>query len=198
MQSGGRRLSTQLRRVLMIEMMRPLFKTLWFLLALTTPVAAADLPKFVDQALRDAGVPRASVAIVVQEVAAPRPELSLNAAMAMNPASVMKLVTTFAGLELLGPAYRWQTEVLVAGARRGDVLEGNLVLRGHGDPKLTYEGFWLLLRELRGRGVRDIRGDVLLDRSYFAAVPAARIDDEAFRPYNVAPDALLINFKSVR
>src|SRR3954466_6063893 len=190
MQSGGCRLSTQLRRVLMIEMMQSLFKTLWFLLALTTPAAAADLPKFVEQALRDAGVPRASVAIVVQEVAAPRPELSLNAATAMNPASVMKLVTTYAGLELLGPAYRWKTEVYADG--------DGLVFKGYGDPKLNLESFWLLLRNLRARGLRDIQGDIVLDRSYFSSPPDVRFDDDTYRPYNVAPDALLVNFKTLR
>src|SRR5581483_663462 len=64
--------------------------------------------------------------------------------------------------------------------------------------KLTYEGFWLLLRELRARGLRDIRGDVVIDRSFFGPVEDGRIDDEAFRPYNVLPDALLLNFRSVR
>ena len=116
----------------------------------------------------------------------------------MNPASVMKLVTTFAALELLGPAYRWKTEVYADGTRHDDVLEGNLILRGYGDPKLNYESFWMLLRSLRGRGLREIRGDVLLDRSYFAAAANGRIDDETFRAYNVPPDALLVNFKSLR
>jgi serine-type D-Ala-D-Ala carboxypeptidase/endopeptidase (penicillin-binding protein 4) len=174
----------------MIEMMQRLFKTLWLLLALTPPVQAADLPKFVEQALRDAGVPRASVAIVVQDVTAPRPELALNAAVPMNPASVMKLVTTYAGLELLGPAYRWKTEAYTDG--------DGLVLKGYGDPKLNLESFWLLLRNLRARGLRDIQGDIVLDRSYFATQPDLRFDDDTYRPYNVAPDALLVNFKTLR
>jgi D-alanyl-D-alanine carboxypeptidase/D-alanyl-D-alanine-endopeptidase (penicillin-binding protein 4) len=110
----------------------------------------------------------------------------------------MKLVTTYAALQLLGPAYRWKTEVYLEGTRREETLEGNLVLRGHGDPKLTYEAVWLLLRAVRARGLRDIRGDIVLDRSFFAPSPDDRIDDETFRPYNVAPDALLVNFKSLR
>ena len=131
-----------------------------------------------------------SAAAVVWEVGAGSPSLSVRANEAMNPASVMKLVTTFAALELLGPAYRWKTEVY----QDGD----HLVLRGYGDPKLTYESFWLLLRALRSRGLREIRGDVLLDRSYFGPVSDGRIDDETFRPYNVAPDPLLVNFKALR
>jgi len=161
-------------------------------------VCAADLPPEVLRALQATGIPRSSVSAVVQEVDANAPLLEVNAREARNPASVMKLVTTYAALELLGPAYRWKTEVYLDGARRDDVLEGNLVLRGYGDPRLTYEGFWLMLRALRARGLRDIRGDVVLDRSFFAPANGNRIDDEAFRPYNVAPDALLVNFKSLR
>ena len=170
--------------------MRRVFKTLCVLLALTPPVSAADLPTFVDQALRKAGVPRANIAVVVQEVGAPRPELAINAGAAMNPASVMKLVTTYAALELLGPAYRWKTEVYTDG--------DNLTLKGYGDPKLNLESFWLMLRALRGRGLRDVKGDIILDRSHFSPQPEEPFDDDTYRPYNVAPDALLVNFKSLR
>jgi D-alanyl-D-alanine carboxypeptidase/D-alanyl-D-alanine-endopeptidase (penicillin-binding protein 4) len=150
------------------------------------------------QGLRSAGIPLAAVSVLVQEAGTVVPSLALRPQAPMNPASVMKLVTTYAALELLGPAYRWKTEVYADGTRHGEVLEGNLVLRGYGDPKLNYESFWMLLRSLRGRGLREIRGDVLLDRSYFAAAPDGRIDDETFRAYNVPPDALLVNFKSLR
>jgi D-alanyl-D-alanine carboxypeptidase/D-alanyl-D-alanine-endopeptidase (penicillin-binding protein 4) len=119
-----------------------------------------------------------------------RPVLAHEPNDPMNPASVMKLITTYAALEVLGPAYRWKTEAY---------LDGNdVVLKGYGDPKLNYEGFWMLLRSLRARGLRDIRGDLVLDRSYFGPVAEGRIDDDSFRPYNVVPDALLVNFKSVR
>jgi D-alanyl-D-alanine carboxypeptidase/D-alanyl-D-alanine-endopeptidase (penicillin-binding protein 4) len=144
----------------------------------------------VSKGLREARVPQASVSILVQEVGARRPSLVLHPDTSRNPASVMKLVTTYAALELLGPAYRWKTEVY----RDGE----DLVLRGTGDPKLNHESFWMLLRNVRGRGVRDIRGDIVLDRSYFGALPHELIDNEVFRPYNVAPDALLVNFKSLR
>jgi D-alanyl-D-alanine carboxypeptidase/D-alanyl-D-alanine-endopeptidase (penicillin-binding protein 4) len=108
----------------------------------------------------------------------------------MHPASVMKLVTTYAALELLGPAYRWKTEAYLDG--------GDLILRGYGDPNLNYESFWLLLRNLRARGLRELRGDVVLDRSYFGPAQYSPFDSELFRPYNVTPDALLVNFKALR
>jgi D-alanyl-D-alanine carboxypeptidase/D-alanyl-D-alanine-endopeptidase (penicillin-binding protein 4) len=170
---------------------RALFKTLGALLALTSAFAgAAELPREVAQALRAAGIPQSSVGAVVQELSAGRPLLAVNASEALNPASVMKIITTYAALELLGPAYRWKTEAYVDGA--------DLVLRGYGDPKLNEESFWMLLRNLRGRGLSEIRGDVVLDRSWFAPAENERIDDDAFRPYNVTPDALLVNFKSLR
>ena len=162
----------------------------WLLLALTSVVSADALPVAVAQALRVAGIPQSSLGVIVQEVGAARASLEVNAAEPRNPASVMKLVTTYAALELLGPAYRWKTEVYLDG--------DNLVLKGYGDPKLNYESFWMLLRSLRGRGLRDIRGDIVLDRSYFGAVADGRVDNETFRPYNVSPDALLVNFKSLR
>lgn len=143
------------------------------------------------------GISPAGASAVVQEVGEGE-SLSFNAGVARNPASVMKLVTTFAALELLGPAYRWKTEAYVHGVQQLDALAGNLHLKGYGDPKLNYESFGMLLRALRGRGLREIRGDVVLDRSHFGAIADGRIDNDAFRPYNVAPDALLVNFKSVR
>jgi D-alanyl-D-alanine carboxypeptidase/D-alanyl-D-alanine-endopeptidase (penicillin-binding protein 4) len=117
----------------------------------------------------------------------------------MNPASTMKLVTTLAGLELLGPQYQWRTDLLSAAPLRNGVLEGDLWLRGSGDPQLVIEDLWLLVQRLRGAGVREIRGNLMLDRSAFEAAqhdPGA-FDGEALRPYNAGPDALLLNYKAV-
>jgi D-alanyl-D-alanine carboxypeptidase/D-alanyl-D-alanine-endopeptidase (penicillin-binding protein 4) len=82
---------------------------------------------------------------------------------------------------------------------RDGVLQGSLILKGTGDPKLSFESFWLLLRALRDRGLREVRGDLVLDRSYFATGEhdPSRFDAEPLRAYNVGPDALLVSFKSV-
>jgi len=180
-------------------------KTSWIvalpaLCACLAAQAQEGWPTSVQQALRTAGIPGGSAAAVVQEVGARKPSLSVNEQAAMNPASVMKLVTTLAGLDLLGPAYRWKTMAYLDGPLRDGVLEGNLVLKGYGDPKLNYEAFWMLLRALRGKGLREVRGDLVFDRSHFeqAQGDAGRFDGDLFRPYNVLPDALLVNFKSLR
>ena len=166
-----------------------------------------ELPQTVVAALRRAQIPESAVAIVVRRAdgAAARaagdvtPLLSLHADRAMNPASTMKLVTTFAALGLLGPAYTWKTVLASNGNRSGGTLEGDLYLRGGGDPKLVFEQLWLMLRQLRDRGVRSIRGDLVLDRTLFEPVPydPAAFDSEPFRPYNVGPDALLVNYKAI-
>jgi len=111
----------------------------------------------------------------------------------------MKLLTTFASLEMLGPAYRWKTEAYLDGKLENGVLQGNLVFKGYGDPKLTVEQFWMWLRELRQRGLREIRGDVVLDRSFFENIDhdPAEFDNDPTRAYNVGPNALLLNFNAI-
>ena len=166
-------------------------------LALAQP--ATTLPEPVARALAQAGIPESAVGVYVHEIGAEQPVLSIGAERALNPASTMKLVTTYAGLEMLGPAYVWNTDVLTDGTLTQDVLAGNLYIKGAGDPKLTVESFWLLLRSLRARGVREIRGDLVLDRRLFAEEvqdPGA-FDDQPTRPYNTGPSALLVNFKAV-
>jgi D-alanyl-D-alanine carboxypeptidase/D-alanyl-D-alanine-endopeptidase (penicillin-binding protein 4) len=176
------------------------------LLALLASLAAGAqaLPPEVEALLARAKVPREAFAAVVVD-AAPAingktaPLLSWRAGSAMNPASVMKLVTTYAGLELLGPAYSWKTPVYADGPIVNGVLQGNLIIQGQGDPKLVMERLWLLLRRVQGLGIKTISGDILLDRSAFAASSQnpGDFDGEALRPYNVQPDALLVNYKSV-
>ena len=160
--------------------------------------ATAELPASVSKALKDAGISARNVGVVVQAVDADQPLVRHNALQAMNPASTMKLLTTYSALELLGPAYTWQTEALSESAPTNGQLKGNLYLRGSGDPRLALEQFWLLLRQLRARGVTGIEGDLVLDRSAFALPPhdAAAFDNEPLRPYNAGPDALLVNLKS--
>ncbi|HYP68443.1 MAG TPA: D-alanyl-D-alanine carboxypeptidase/D-alanyl-D-alanine-endopeptidase [Thiobacillaceae bacterium] len=173
-----------------------------FLLALLPILARAEpntvLPHSVVAALKSAGIPQAHVGVVVWEAGQPEPMLSHKAQSSFNPASVMKLLTTYAGLDLLGPAYTWKTDIFAEGPVDEGVLKGNLYFKGYGDPSLTLERFWLLLRELKLRGIREIRGDVILDASFFPAdLPdPGRFDGDPRRAYNAPPSALLVNFNA--
>ena len=140
-----------------------------------------------------------SIAVVVAEAGAGGFRWAHREHEPVNPASLIKLVTTQAAFELLGPTYTWTTPVHVDGPVRDGVLQGSLYLRGTGDPKLVVERLWLLLRRVRQLGIEEIAGDIVLDRSAFQVpqVDPASFDGEPYRPYNVQPDALLVNFKSV-
>ena len=143
--------------------------------------------------------PAASAAAEAAEAAAPPPLLAWRAAEPMNPASVMKLVTTYAGLDALGPGYFWRTRVYAQGEIEGGTLHGNLLIRGSGDPKLVIERLADLIAAIQEKGVRHITGDIVLDRSIFelAAHNAAAFDSDPLRPYNVGPDGLLLNFTTL-
>jgi len=164
--------------------------------------ATTPLPATVEAALQRAQVPRDALSVVVLPTstrARPTPLLSHRADVAVNPASLMKLVTTTVALDQLGSAFTWTTPVYFDGVVRDGVLQGNLYLRGQGDPRLGVERLWLLLRRVQGLGIQRIEGDIVLDRSAFE-VPArdpGGFDGEPLRPYNASPDALLVNFKSV-
>lgn len=162
--------------------------------------ALADgLPPSVLKALKNAQIPAANVAVVIQQVDAATPLVAHNAGKAMNPASTMKLVTTYAALDLLGPAWTWKTTAWVDGVPSNGRLAGNLYLKGSGDPHFAMEHLWSLLRQLRVRGIERIAGDIVLDRTVFnvPAIDPGAFDDKPMRPYNVGPDGLLINFRAV-
>ncbi len=168
-------------------------------LSLTATAAGTELPPTVTGALKAAGIPARNVSVVVLGVDSGQALVRHNAQLAMNPASTMKLLTSYAALEILGPAHTWKTEALADAAPAQGRLKGNLYLRGSGDPRLALEQFWLFLRQLRARGVGHIQGDLILDRSAFYLPPhdSAKFDNEPLRPYNAGPDALLINLKSL-
>lgn len=159
------------------------------------------LPEDLAEAFKKQGFDTEGVGIYVREVGSRKPLLSVLADEPRNPASVIKLVTTAVALDRLGPAYIWKTRVYADREIDADgVLNGNLYMKGQGDPFITMELFWRFLRELRLAGLREIRGDVVLDTSYFVAELSNRaaFDGRATRSYNVNPSAMLVNFNSVR
>lgn len=162
--------------------------------------AAAELPAHVAQLLLMNNVAPDSVSVFIKRVGDAGPTIAHNVNTSRNPASVMKLVTTAAALELLGADHRWQTQVLIDGTIKGNTLHGDLILKGGGDPWLVIERFWLLLRQLRARGLAHITGDLILDDNLFdrTAITGAALDGKAFRAYNTPPNALLVNYGATR
>lgn len=165
------------------------------LLVLSMPMVSvrAELPLPVSEALKNTSIPQENIAIFVQPVNADTPTLTHNADKPMNPASVMKLVTTYAALEKLGPAYRWKTEVYRDGEVRSGVLRGNLILKGYGDPNFQVQDFWRLLMRLQQLGIRSVHGNLIIDKTYFnPQTTAITFDEEVWRAYNATPSAFLV------
>lgn len=170
-------------------------------LALSCHAASAALPAKVEQALKTNKISNNSLSVMTVPLGGQTGGLQFNADVSVNPASTMKLVTTYAALELLGPNHQWKTEFYADGPLKDGVLHGNLYLKGGGDPKLNMEKLWLLLRDLRINGVRQVQGDLVLDRSFFVAPQLPAFNDDggdANKPFLVKPDSLLVNLKAQR
>lgn len=169
------------------------------LLLVAAAANAEPLPERVQGVLAGHGIAADELSILVQGVDSGEVLLAHLPEVPRNPASVMKMVTTWTALEVLGPAYRWDTEVYFLGDFDGRRLDGELALKGHGDPYLVLEEFWKLLRAVRQTGLSEISGDLVLDDSFFdveESDPGA-FDGQPYRTYNVLPNALLVNFKAV-
>ncbi len=172
------------------------------LLGLPQSVYARDrayLPPEVERVLAQQHIAGTGLSVLVKEIGRDEPLLSYNSAVPRNPASTMKVLTTWAALEILGPAFVWQTRAYATGPVRDGVVEGSLVLVGGGDPFLTADRWWGFVSGLRQEGVDRVAGDVVIDNSYFAPLGDDRgaFDDRPYRSYNVLPDALLVNFQTV-
>ncbi len=177
-----------------------------FLLTLfaVTPLAASapesKLPLPVRSVLNLRQVPHETLSVHVIDLESGETVIDWNDEVSRNPASTMKLVTTLVALDVRGPSYRWQTDVYALGDIVDGRLDGDLLLKGYGDPYLVTERVWKMLRAINQAGIREVSGDLLLDDSYFDVGPhnPAEFDHQPLRAYNVAPNALLMNFKVVR
>ncbi|WP_339079426.1 D-alanyl-D-alanine carboxypeptidase/D-alanyl-D-alanine-endopeptidase [Pseudomonas sp. TMP9] len=186
----------------MIKLLRQL-AIAGLLLPVCLPLAAANngLSNKVQQSLKANKISSQSLSVVTVPLNGPGSSTYFNADISVNPASTMKLVTTYAALELLGPTHQWKTEFFTDGQLNNGVLTGNLYLKGGGDPKLNMEKLWLLLRDLRANGVQQVNGDLVLDRSHFVQPELPSFNDDggdANKPFLVAPDSLLVNLKALR
>jgi len=165
--------------------------------ACSLSLAHAALPAVVAEALAKAGLPEDAIGLVIERVSDQRMLFSHQAGRSLQTASTMKLLTTAVALERLGPAYRGRTELRSAAAVSGDVLQGDLALRGLADADFDTAAFRGMLQSLRQQGIAEIAGDLLLDRTFFSPpridVGVPPFDESPEFQYNVIPDALLLD-----
>ena len=172
------------------------------LLCLSLNAFAADqsvkLPPSVPRIMARYHIPMDSLSLYIKEHNADKPLMEMNVDVPRNPASVIKLITTYAGLELLGPNFTWETHFHLDGKLEGDTLNGNLIIQGGGDPFLVKETFWYLLHTLQSKGLKHINGDLLVDDGLFEEENGSPgdFDKKPYHVYNALPDAALINFRA--
>ncbi|MCY3732176.1 MAG: D-alanyl-D-alanine carboxypeptidase/D-alanyl-D-alanine-endopeptidase, partial [Rhodospirillaceae bacterium] len=178
--------------------MRALFAVVVSLVG--TATAMGQLPARLERIVEGHRIPHQSVSVVVREIGGHEPVLAHLPDVPRNPASTIKLLTSWVALEVLGPTYTWPTEVYFVGDWNGRRLNGDLAIKGYGDPYLVTEEFWKLLGALRRTGLEEINGDLVIDDSFFDAPDGhpGDFDGQPYRTYNVPPAALLVNYKAVR
>jgi serine-type D-Ala-D-Ala carboxypeptidase/endopeptidase (penicillin-binding protein 4) len=121
------------------------------------------------RALHARHVSPAQTGAVVLDLATGRTLFAQNSGRALRPASNEKLATTYAALSALGPAFRIETDVLGEGEQNGTTWQGNLVLKGYGDPALTTTKLVSLAHQVAAAGIRHVSGRILGDESWFDA-----------------------------
>jgi D-alanyl-D-alanine carboxypeptidase/D-alanyl-D-alanine-endopeptidase (penicillin-binding protein 4) len=171
------------------------------LLALCGIASGEDaLPTEISKALRLHELSSEDISLYLRPVTEPQPRIAVNTQIARSPASTIKLVTTVAALDRLGPEYRWRTRAYLGGPLAAGRLAGDLIIRGGGDPAISTERLWRFLWELRARGLEHIDGDIVIDNSAFAPPPTSRnaFDGDGERPYNALPVAFSVNGQVTR
>ena len=173
-------------------------------LILSTPpcawaAAGAEVPAHVTQVIAAQRLPPSAVSFAIVDPDSDRLVLGQNPDTPRSPASTVKVVTTFAALDLLGPAYTWHTRASIRGTLDDGALDGDLILQGGGDPYMTLERWWSFVHALRAKGLKTIHGNIVVDNTAFYLPPEdpGEFDGRPNRSYNVVPDALMVNFQSI-
>lgn len=153
------------------------------------------LPADIQYFLSKSKLPKRDVSIYIKELGSDRVVASLNADRIRKPASVIKVLTGYAVLLKLGFEYRWPTEFYAEGMIRNGQLNGDLVIKGYGDPSLGSEELPDIIRQIKQSGIGHINGNIVIDRSYFNVgdQDSAHFDNYPYSPYNAMPDAMMFN-----
>ncbi|VAW82964.1 D-alanyl-D-alanine carboxypeptidase [hydrothermal vent metagenome] len=170
------------------------------LLLLVSFSAIAAVPEGLNSILQKFKSSLNGLSIYVSRVDQRTPWITYKSDVSRNPASIMKLLTSAAALDTLGPAYTWKTEFYVNQLPKKGYLNGPIYIKGYGDPYITVERLWAMIQELRHAGIKHIHGGIVLDSQYFKRRrnSTQSFDGQGSRSYNVQPYALLVNFQSLR
>ena len=154
---------------LLRRLILPLAAALALLGAVPAPAATGSLEQRLARALAVPHVSLARSGAAVLDLTTGKPLFVHNGSAAFAPASNEKLTVTFAALSALGPSFRLETDVLGTGAPVAGTWNGDLVLKGYGDPMLSSAGLAVLARQVRAAGIERVTGGIVGDESWFDA-----------------------------
>ena len=154
------------------------------------------LPAGINSIINKSGIPKNDISIYIKEAGNGGRELaSLNASKIRTPASVVKVMTTYAAVLKLGFDYRWPTQFYTVGKLKNGVLKGDLVVKGFGDPTLSTRDLKSIVANIKAKGIKKITGNIVIDRTYFnvGTKNNSGFDKNTYSPYNAMPDAMMFN-----
>ncbi len=158
------------------------------------------LPQAINEEIRRSGISKKDISIYIKEAGKDgKVVASLNATKSRTPASVIKVLTTYASVLKLGFDYRWPTKFYTTGSLQNGVLQGDLLIKGFGDPTLNDEDLEEIASIIRVEGIEKISGDIVIDRSYFEVgdKDSSGFDENLYSAYNAMPDAMMFNERLV-
>jgi len=154
------------------------------------------LPQGINEHIRKSGIPKRDISIYIKEVGTGgKVVASLNAEKSRTPASVIKVLSTYAAVLKLGFNYRWPTKFYTTGTLKKDVLHGDLYVKGFGDPTLSDNDIGKIVSYIRAEGIKKITGNIIIDRTYFQVgnKNTSGFDNHTYSAYNAMPDAMMFN-----
>jgi len=168
---------------------------LLLLLFYSTYLFSNGIPYDLATQISDIPINKANYSIHIQSVNAQTPLVSWRTRVKRSPASVIKLLTTYASLLKLGFDYRWETKFFYTGSLNNGVLKGDLYVKASGDPTLETEDIYNISSQIRAAGIHHIKGNIVIDRTIFrvSSKNNSGFDKNVYSPYNAMPDAIMFN-----
>lgn len=141
----------------------------------------------------------ADIGLQIRALGSPDSVFEHNSDRLLVPASNTKVITSVAALDRLGPEFRFRTELSTLHPVTKGVVDGDLFIKGGGDPALVSERVWYMVNELWHHGVREVRGDLVGDDSWFDDQRREEgwDEDRSDQAYQALTSALSVNFNTL-
>lgn len=164
------------------------------------PAAAPEdqIPTEFQQAMERVGKAAGAAGVLVVSLSSGEVVCQSRAKDTLVPASLMKLLTSYAAMKKLGPSFRFTTKVLAVEAPVEGVISGDIWIKGSGDPFFVSEKALQLAQTIKESGIRQIRGSIFVDDSFFD-LPSERIclDSDCAGAYNPVVSAAAIEYNTL-